>query len=148
MSTRRDFIAFTVGAVAARTVLPIAARAEAPNPDAELLRLGASFRAARPAELAAWDLAEGEFDDHGPFTRLASAASDEVAVIVDQVAALPARTLAGLLVKMVALDWLSCGDPVSADIFNHPLKGPPADDDLLILSILGDLEALACTGSG
>ena len=30
MSTRRDFLAFTAGAIAARTVLPIAARAE-PN---------------------------------------------------------------------------------------------------------------------
>ena len=45
MSTRRDFLGFTAGAVAARTVLPMAAKAApmpviAPgNPDAELIRL-------------------------------------------------------------------------------------------------------------
>ena len=45
MSTRRDFLGFTAGAVAARTVLPMAAKAApipviAPgNPDAELIRV-------------------------------------------------------------------------------------------------------------
>ena len=44
MSNRRDFLGFTAGAVAARTVLPMAAKAApipviAPgNPDAELIR--------------------------------------------------------------------------------------------------------------
>ncbi len=43
MTLRRDFLAFTAGAVAARTVLPIGARAETPtpasHPDADLIRL-------------------------------------------------------------------------------------------------------------
>ena len=89
-----------------------------------------------------------EADDGGPLTRRANALSAEIGVVVDQIAQLRATTLPGLLVKMVALDWLSCGDPVSADIFNHPIKGPLADDDSLILSVLGDLEALAGTGAG
>ena len=147
MSTRRDFVAFTAGAVAARTVLPIAARAEASNPDAELLRLGASFRAARPAELAAWEHADGENDDDGPLTKQASALSSEIAAVVDRIARLRATTLPGLLVKMLALDWLACGDPVTPDLFWHPFKGPPAEDEMLILSIMSDLEALAGTGA-
>ena len=46
MSTRRGFFAFTAGAVVAKTVLPIAARAEpAPHPDAELIAVCAEFDA-------------------------------------------------------------------------------------------------------
>ncbi len=50
MTARRDFLAFTAGAVAAKTVLPLAARAEvrhvsAPSehPDAELIAVCAEF---------------------------------------------------------------------------------------------------------
>ena len=52
MSTRRDFFAFTAGAVVAKTVLPIAARAEGmvmttntSSPDAELIAVCAEFDA-------------------------------------------------------------------------------------------------------
>ena len=46
MSTRRDFFAFTAGAVVAKTVLPLAARAEpAPHPDAGLIAVCAAFEA-------------------------------------------------------------------------------------------------------
>ena len=148
MTLRRELLGLAVGTVAARIVLPLAASAETLHPDADLINLGVLFRAARPAERAAWERAGIEADDGGPLTKRANALSAEIGVVVDQIAQLRATTLPGLLVKMVALDWLSCGEPVSADIFNHPFKGPLADDDSLILSVLGDLEALAGTGAG
>ena len=43
MSTRRDMLAFTAGAVVARTILPIAARAETHSSDAALLALCAQL---------------------------------------------------------------------------------------------------------
>jgi hypothetical protein len=45
MSTRRDLLAFTAGAVAARTVLPLAAKATETHPDAELIRICGAFDA-------------------------------------------------------------------------------------------------------
>ena len=61
MSTRRDLLAFTAGAVAAKTVLPLTARAAQPaHPDAALIALGHNLDKAMAAEQAAWDTNAGD----------------------------------------------------------------------------------------
>ncbi len=45
MTMRRDFLAFTAGAVVTKAVLPLAARAEAPSADADLIAVCAEFDA-------------------------------------------------------------------------------------------------------
>ena len=69
MTLRRDFLGFTAGAVAARTVLPLAARAETPpfvhamspdHPDAKLIAACMAFEEADKA------LYDPDFDPDAP----------------------------------------------------------------------------------
>ena len=69
MTLRRDFLSMTAGAVAARTVLPMAARAKAnvrtsdnrPHPDTELIRVCTEH----PGRVTAYNESGGELDYYG-----------------------------------------------------------------------------------
>ena len=58
MTVRRDFLAFTAGAVVARTVLPAVTRAEPVNPDADLIAACEQH----PALLAAYNADPDEWE--------------------------------------------------------------------------------------
>ena len=94
MSTRRDFLAFTAGAVAARTVLPIGARAETPtpgsHPDADLIRICAEH--AVNLETYNRDGGEGGIENPDPLW-------DAYAATRDAITAAQPQTLDGMLAK-------------------------------------------------
>lgn len=130
--------------------LPIAALSAASSkgiaasckPDAELLRLGAAFsdvwskQAALEAELNRTPpLIDDDLRWNG-FDRLYSEASS----IVDQIEALPATTLAGLVVKARACHWCHAGEPVDERFF--AIDGKPTTDMRLAAGILSDLVAM------
>jgi hypothetical protein len=105
MTMRRDFLAFTAGAVVAKTVLPMAARAEnngsnrtdiLPHPDAELLRLIAESDALTAQSDA---LVEGVEDYKLPCWVEAEALGDRAYEMKELAVAIPAMTADGLRAK-------------------------------------------------
>ncbi len=103
MTLRRDFLAFTAGAVAARTVLPLAAKtapegqpSEGAHPDATLLTACASFAVACAGIArinATPDLTD---EDAAPIIRQWNAP-------IDTITNLPATTLDGIRAKAQAV---------------------------------------------
>ena len=109
MTLRRDFLSMTAGAVAARTVLPMAAKAEklrqdgavsTPHPDAALLAALSEFDAIEHHFLSLYERGHPRYiedDDE----------RDEVVVLLNEaqhpslerVCSLPARTLEGILAR-------------------------------------------------
>ena len=99
MTARRDFFAFTAGAVAARTVLPIAAaRAAVPDREAELIAACAAFERLAVVYAEACGAAEDMAHD-ATLDRLDAAMSPWLATICR----VPAETLGGLRAKARAL---------------------------------------------
>lgn len=66
MTLRRDFMAMTAGAVAARTVLPMAAKAGEPHPDAALIAACNEYLRIQQAFEAAFVALPGDMDDDDP----------------------------------------------------------------------------------
>ncbi len=106
MTLRRDFLGFTAGAVAARTVLPIAARAETPpfvhamspaHPDAALIAACMAHRSACDAV----DAKMSEPCDSVDWTADAELAAENEALSV--VADIRAMTLIGVKAKARAI---------------------------------------------
>jgi hypothetical protein len=113
VTLRRDFLAFTAGALVAKTVLPIAAMAEVsqvekatPHPDAELLRLCAESSALAAQSDA---LIDGVEDYKLPCWVEAEALGDQAYDLKERVAAMPALTIEGMQAKaafvVADLDW-------------------------------------------
>ena len=139
-ATRRGLLAGAATLTAARGAL--AAIPPQPNSDAELLRLGALFEAAWAVGNAAYAAAEGTADE-GPESIHAYAMDARTSEIVGQIEALPARTFAGVLVKVRALFWCRTGEPFEAMEFEHYLsKGPPVTENRLLADLLTDLAAM------
>ncbi len=90
MRTRRDFAAFTAGALASKLVLPLAARAEPVHPDVAFI----AFAARYPAILAAYNAYTGP--DHTPEIKALEA---EVIGTWNICMEAEPRTLQGLLAK-------------------------------------------------
>ncbi len=143
MSTRRDLLGFTAGAVAARTVLPIAARAETSSfvhamspahPDATLI-------AACMAHRAAWDAVETKLSepcDSIDWTADAELAAEDKALSV--VAGIRATTLIGVKAKarsiLAAFDRdipTYVGSTVEDEATSHELAAYRLLQDVLIL---------------
>ena len=101
-------------------------------PDAELLRLGQALDTASAAENAAFAAELGE--------EATEVLVERSAEIVRQIEALPAATLAGVLVKTRALAWSRLGDPFDADDLGG---GQPTTDVRLVISLIRDLRAIA-----
>jgi hypothetical protein len=130
---RRTFLGHVAGIASAVAIVRVA---EA-HPDAKLLDLGRLMEKARAEEQVAWDIAAGEDDDDGPLTMQANALYGAVAAVVVQIEQVPATTIDGLLVKMRALDWCRCGDPVTVlDIDPRP---DPATDTRIMVGLIQDL---------
>ncbi len=133
---RRDFLAFTAGAVAARTVLPIAARAAEPHPDAAVFAACAAFAAADAAVTTAYCVhPDTEHDEE-------VSASDAA---LSAVAALRPITMAGMRAKAAVI----------ATAFRWPLpatQAAPSREDLdphewAAWTLLGDLAAMGRVGA-
>ncbi len=129
MSTvRRDFLAFSAGAVVAKTILPIGAARAADHPDAHLIALCAKLDALERDFLAtdfgampytpAADHAEAEQD------RIA----DAQAPIVDAICARPPQTAAGAVAVAHSLAlW-------DGDLFRQ--GGPDGDTNERLVALL------------
>lgn len=94
------------------------------------------FEAANTEEQAALNAPEG--------TALAEAVEElrnHTSDIVDEIEALPARTLAGLYVKVRAIRWCFSWDPITAEEL-YCGDGSPTTDLRLVVSILNDVEAV------
>ena len=99
MTLRRDLLAFTASAAAARTVLPLAARAEgvgaSPTPDAELIEVCAEFDAWERRFLAT----DFEADSDTPAGQAAATeqqrCADAQESLVDRMCELRATTMEG-----------------------------------------------------
>ncbi len=78
MSTRRDMLAFTAGAVAARTILPIAARAKTGSPDAALLARCAQLEEMQDEWQRLYDATSDEDELTTPADHAWQAYSDDV----------------------------------------------------------------------
>ena len=120
MTARRDFLAFTAGAVAARTVLPLAAKAEPtahrwpddlfppgqhprldPHPDRELLVAIAEFEALEREFLGLFeDEAPTYIKDEQERTRLAASIFEAQKPWLEVVCSLRATTLDGMRARM------------------------------------------------
>ncbi len=113
MRTRRDFAAFTAGALASKLVLPLAAKANetgapdgAPTPDAELIAMGQ-----RAAQLAAeyaplivrwWAIEKGGPDFRKQLAEVTAGMeplSDEMYDLAERAADIPTTTLPGMIAK-------------------------------------------------
>ena len=110
MTLRRDFLAMTAGAVAAKTMLPLAARAQGsqieiftPHPDATLLALCQAFHQAC-TDLAAVNAKDDPTDEEiGPIV-------DAWGAPIDTITSTPATTLEGVRAKAQAvIDAFSSG---------------------------------------
>lgn len=100
-----------------------------PQPDAELVRLGAALDAAWAAQDAIEEAGGDGFDE-------AYAAALAVARRIE---ALPATTLAGLRVKARVVAWCHGGEPIAAD----DLVAGHATDMRMVAAIVRDLLATA-----
>ncbi len=154
MSRRRDFLALTVGAMAARGVSATAAQGvggslefNASLPDAVLLRLGTEFDAVHALERAAWDAMTDDdtVNDRHPSFVAMRAAADRTEVIVTRILAVPAATAAGVLVKTRALAWCRSGEEAGVEMFAiYPWSNrEPCEDEKMVVSILADLYQMA-----
>ncbi len=146
MTLRRDFLCLTVSAVAAKTVLPMAAKAQvrhlaAPSehPDADLIALDLTLDEAMAAEQAVWDANAGdnwteEGEEH------ANVMMARTSAIIRQIEAVRALSIDGLKVKMKALVWCHSGRLPDLDFFCA--QKSPATDVRLVMEILADLDAI------
>src|SRR5262249_48604991 len=104
------------------------------HPDAELLALGREFDAAHETETRLWNAAHAVLDEDA-----AEAARNCTLEIVEEIAALPARTLDGLRVKArVYRDWIA------------PAQMQPGSEllpDRMLLLILDDLAGNATSAT-
>lgn len=128
-SNRRFALQFSLATLAAGFAAPAIAGTKS-NPDAKLIRLGREF-----------DYAKAEADRLADSAdEIWSAAIERVDPIVDEIEALQARTLEGLLVKTHALAWCRCGQPVTAEELAD--RHCRTIDMELIAGILADLTAM------
>lgn len=105
------------------------AKVPAPNPDAELLRLGAELEAAWAGQDAAAELAETDEE--------LGVVMDRAGRFVARIEHLPAYTLAGLIVKARAISWCNSGYEIDPDRF-CPYPGATTDGRIAA-SIVRDL---------
>jgi hypothetical protein len=103
------------------------------HPDAELLRLGQQLDDAWEAEKKAFAVWEGVFSKEADAAK--DAAAEPAGAIVDAIEELPARTPAGIAVKLRAVSWCHGGAPFEDCIEREGLT----TDVLLALSIVRDL---------
>jgi len=102
---------------------------ELQHPDARLIRLGGTLKAA----WAAMDALPQYSDD-------VEAAFDRYSAIVKQIEAVTPHTLEGFGVKALAIQWCHCGGPV--DLSTGPAHENPTTDIRLAHSIIADLAAI------
>ncbi len=135
MTMRRDFLAFTAGTVVTKAVLPLAARAEAPSPDAALLDACAAYHACEASRPIPTGQAKvcgtPECDRH---EAVQEAITERANDMVDDLADMPAVTREGMQAKARAILLWDGG---------NSLKGEPDDysGDRLMASLLRDLLA-------
>lgn len=131
MSTRRNLLASTVGAVVAGAALPLGAKATPPQPDADLLTACAAFNAieAEVRRIDAKGSAHPDYDDGE--MNIAIFAWYEALEVVHGI---PSRTSAGLKAKAA----------IAHTILEHCLtdnNAPPDQDreEFFALSVLGEM---------
>jgi hypothetical protein len=117
---------------------PLRQPEENADPDAALVALGKHLDEAKAAETKAWAEAGPEDDPPGP-----TAAYERTLAVTRQIEATPAVTLAGLQVKMRALQWSRSGRPLTTDeILHYPRWDNPTTGERLMVSVLADLNAM------
>ncbi len=130
------------GGALALTVAPVVQpAAKMPQPDAELLNLGKQFAAVYADEKAAWVLANNEHEDDGPYTKRASALSEQCAEIANRIQPLRATTIGGLAVKVQAVEWHQAGQGLTAEALSF--WDPPNPDMVILAGLLQDIAAIA-----
>jgi hypothetical protein len=128
-----------VGALAGKIAImatPAAATPAPHHPDAELIRLGHELEAFWKAENAVYERLKGDTSDEA--TAQTTAANRLTFDVVDQIEALSASTLEGVLVKVLAVSWCHCGDALEDDMFSDQ----NTTDVRLVSAILRDLSAM------
>ena len=107
MNTRRDFFAFTTGAVVANTVLPLAARAGGgeryASPDAELIAVCAEFDACDRQVNTVHGTGPGCIVDDTEATTATGPLFTRVGILLDRMDALRAATPAGIQARAHSL---------------------------------------------
>jgi hypothetical protein len=148
---RRALFGF-VPALAALSIPTLAASAT--GPDAELIRLGLLFDRAAAADKVAWATvaADDAIDDPDPEFVHAVALGEKTLAIIDRIEPLPATTLAGALVKIRAITYLCCADPIDSLVDTHAgwgWKFPKAMtlDVRLLIGLLENLQSMAGVGT-
>ena len=139
MTARRDFLAFTAGAVAAKTVLPLAARAEvrhgaAPSvhPDAVLLANAAEARRLdREAFAMTIDLNHGDPERDTTYAA-ANVMMTAYHAIAATICMMPANTVEGILAKVEL-----ARERILLDAHDQP-----DPEDAMAWSLFADLERM------
>jgi hypothetical protein len=111
------------------------------HPDAELLRLGQQLNDAWEAEKKAFAAWEGVFSKEADAAK--DAAAEPAGAIVDAIERAPARTPAGIAVKLRAVSWCHGGAPFEDCVEREGLTS----DVLLALSIVRDLTTQSLEGA-
>jgi hypothetical protein len=143
---RRSLFAAAASALVARAAIARAVHGTIvgiPADDAELIRLGALFEDAWNVESLAWidyeELAAGAPGERA-VAEIAERAFGRTSAIVDQIEAIPARTLPGLLVKRRALAWCVSGETFTIEDLD--CNASPTTDMRLIVGMLADMTAI------
>lgn len=121
--------------------VPAEARAATPVPgaDAELIRLGLLLDEAAAREAAAWAAyARAGHDDENE--KIAEALNAHTGAVVHQIEQLTSASVAGLLVKLRAIEWCCAGEPITAE--NLCDSRDPTTDMRLLASVVSDLAAM------
>ncbi len=144
MTLRRDFLAFTAGAVAARTVLPVAARAEGVggspilNPDAELIAACQDYLRLQRTWDAYCSNIPGDIEEDDP----GYAMLEPLAELRERIVSMRATTQEGFLARARCRAWVFL--PGTAQCQPDQYTG---DDDRMLAAELRDLVALEREGS-
>lgn len=139
--SRRGLLAGSATALLAGATVVATGPAAACRPDDELLRLGDLLHAAVARENAAWADADAlHADDDDEAAVRAKALTARSCSIVDRIEQERATTLAGLLVKIQAVDWCGCGDTDLLEMFDAGQH--PSTDVRLVVGLWCDLRAM------
>ena len=147
MTFRRDFLSMTAGAVAAKTVLPMAAKAEklrqdgavlTPHPDAALLAALSEFDAIEHHFLSLYDRRHSRYiEDDDDRDAVVVSLNEAQQPSLERVCSLPARTLEGILarVRTIVLQDAELNPAVDAVTEGYA-------NDRLMAALLRDLLAM------
>ena len=150
MTLRRDFLAFTAGAVVAKTVLPVAAQAENKSadcadiqihPDAALLAALAEFDAIEHYFLSLYRGGSRYIEDDDERTAAFQPFDEAQEPILEQVCSLQARTLEGIMARARTIVLQDAELDPAADA----LEG--YTNNRLVAALLRDLLAMGSAGA-